>query len=205
MSDVILALTAFFCLATGCAKNESEIQSACVIELSEVDVAESITVSIEMFSEGILHKIGSDPYWKGIPSIETSCDTPSSLPDLDPQFFDEEFTAPKPVMRVGLDNYSGIIFVYSSVGDGGAGEGMSAALVEYHNDGRPLSAYKVAEVLRDESGGKVVTSNLDASSIKRCFRRVDFGIYDDSGNIIGDLDNPLLGVELCETVVNRYP
>lgn len=179
--------------------------SGCLEELSALPAADSVTIDVEQLVDGIVGKLGVEPYWADIPTIATDCQVPAVLPGQLVVSANSPEHAPRPVQAVNVPGLSGMVFVYFSQGEEEVVTGLAAAFVGYRADGKPAYVYKASEVLRDEGWGRITTSVAGAASVQRCSQEIEYSRYAENGDVIAELESPVRMPRFCEQVVLLPP
>jgi hypothetical protein len=192
-------------LIPGCHRGAT-LGQRCLQELDELPVVNSVTIDVEQLVDGIVEKLGVEPYWDDIPTIRTACQAPALLPDqLVVPAASSSGHAPKPVQRMSVPGLSGVVFVYLSQGEEEVVTGLAAAFVGYRADGKPAYAYKASEVLRDEGWGRVTSSAVGAASVQRCSQEIEHFRYAENGDVIGELGSSVRTPRFCEQLALLSP
>lgn len=197
MSRLLKTILGSVVLLGGCSQGTAE--SRCFEELRAAPVVMSLTLDVADLMEGAVEKLGSEPLWDDIQPIATSCEPPATLPNqLAPLAQPASRQVPKPVQLVNLPGMSGVVFAYFSQGEEEVVTGIATALVEYRPDGTPGRTYKTAEILRGEGWGRHTLSHLTRESIQYCSQEVEYFVYADNGDAVGELDSPSRMQRICD-------
>ncbi|MGH8073813.1 MAG: hypothetical protein ACREO4_07045, partial [Lysobacter sp.] len=174
MNNRILLIAGMcFVPIVGCGANALPTDG-CRAELDRLPIVDTTTIDVEILVKDIVDKLGAEPYWSDIPQIDTVCKAPAVLPGQFDHFTPAAGRFAKPVRRVRLDGFSGVVFAYMSEGAEEVVTGLAAALVEYRPNGTSGRVYKASELLRDEGWGRLTTSTLTGTSIERCDQELEY-------------------------------
>lgn len=181
-------------------------EERCLAELAAVPPTTAAVVDVELVVPGIVAKLGAEPFWADIRPISTACRAPGSFPDqyrLDGAGEGRDYV--KPIARVRTAGVSGVVFAYMSRGVEETLTGVAAALVEYQPDGTVGRVHKASELLGGEGWARLVTTSFTDQFAERCTQEIDYALYSENGDIVGEREVPDRRPRYCEKVVQFPP
>jgi len=191
-------------LPSGCKGAESG-NERCSAELAAVPRASTAQVDLELVVPGIVEKHGAEPYWTEIRTISTACAAPRTFPDQFRIDAPNEQDEVKAIAHVRTDGVSGVVFAYRSRGVEETLTGVAAALVEYGADGKPERIHKSSELLGGEGWARLVATSYTDEFAERCTQEIDYAIYSEAGDIVGEREVPDRSPRYCEKIMQFPP